>query len=687
MKSHQFIVTILLLLFVGVLSAFAQQTADQLYQSGLYKEEIEGDLEAAIDIYETIINKFPENRSIGAKTYLHIGLCYEKLGLNEAQKAYRKVVENYPEQKEEVMLANEKLTLLLRAESLPGKKDKEFIIRRIREGLDWGFRGSVSPDGRYFSYADDALDLAIYEIATGKKRVIVKGDVSNDAYTSILSPDGKLVAYMWYQNGLYDLRVVDMEGNAPRVLLSYTKFEWFEIKDWSPDSKSVLTYLYREDTCQMALVSVHDSSIHIFRNFVGHEPGPAFFSPNGRYIAYTLQQSPESGKSDIFAFDLELGDEICLVRDAADDIVLDWTPDGKGIMFLSDRTGTKDAWWQKVVEGKPHGIPELIKPDLGTDIIPMGFTENGSYYYAVQKQMKDIYIAEIEIETGKLISAPRLVTQLYAGSNYGPDWSPDGKQLLYLSQRASGAWGARTICLYSPENGEVQELFSELNQIAFACWCPDGRSLLAGAANPDGGQGIFQIDVETGNFELILPVLMGWGVAMSNDGKAIYYYGYDPVPKKLAIVMGDLETGLEKELNSLILDSSYYTTCFVLSPDGQKIAFAVTEPGSTATKVMPSTGGEARELVRGETKLILPKKYSIAWSPDGQSVLFVKPEIPGGSKTELWRIPIDGAEPCKLELTAENMTDLSIHPEGRYIAFTAGKTISEIWVMENFLPK
>ncbi|MBN1388888.1 MAG: PD40 domain-containing protein, partial [Bacteroidales bacterium] len=625
-----------------------------LFEKAKFTMETKGDLNGAIDLFNEIIKEYPDQREYAAKSQLNIGLCYEKLGLLEAQKAYRKVVENYPEQTEEVKLANEKLALLLRAESLSGKENKEFIIRRIKEGLDMGFRGSVSPDGRYFSYADDALDLAIYEIATGNKHIIVEGDVSSDAYTSVISPDGKLVAYMWYQNGLYDLRVVDMEGNAPRVLSSYTKFEWFEIKDWSPDSKSVLTYLYREDTCQMALVSVRDSSIHILRNFVGLEPGPAFFSPDGRYIAYTLQQSLESGKSDIFAFDFELGNETCLVQDVADDIVLDWTPDGKGIMFLSDRTGTKDAWWLKVIEGKPHGIPELIKPDLGTDIIPMGFTENGSYYYAIQKEMKDIYIAEIEIETGKLISAPRLVTQLYAGSNYGPNWSPDGKQLLYLSQRASGAWGARTICLYSPDNGKVQELFSELNQIAFACWCPDGRSLLAGAANPDGGQGIFQIDVETGNFELLLPVLMGWGVAMSYDGKAIYYYGYDPTPKKLAIVMRDLESGLEKELNSLILDSSYYTTGFVLSPDGQKIAFAVTEPGSTATKVMPSAGGEACELLRGDTKLILPRKYSIAWSPDGQSVLFVKPETPGGSKTELWRIPLQADKPYKLELTAEN---------------------------------
>ena len=77
MKLHHIIVVVLVFMFIGVSSGYAQQTAEQLYQSGLYKEEIEGELEAAIKIYETIINEYPGNRPVAAKAYLHIGLCYE----------------------------------------------------------------------------------------------------------------------------------------------------------------------------------------------------------------------------------------------------------------------------------------------------------------------------------------------------------------------------------------------------------------------------------------------------------------------------------------------------------------------------------------------------------------------------------------------------------------------------------
>lgn len=659
-----------------------------LFEKAKFTMETKGDLNGAIDLFNGIIKKYPKEREYAAKSQLYIGLCYEKLGLEEAQKAYRKVVDNYPEQTEEVKLANEKLSFLLRAEALAGKEDKEFSIRRIKEGLDVNVLGSVSPDGKYFLYADGPLDLAIYEIATGNKRVLIKGDIASDAYYSKWSPDGKLVAYIWWQDGLYGLNVVGLDGSAPRDLYRDTEVGWLDLEDWSPDGMSILTIFYRKDrTSQMVLVSVPDGSVRELKNFGERAPGPARFSPDGRYIAYTLQQHPESGEKDIFMLPLDGGREAPLIQDPADDVVLDWTPDGNGILFRSDRTGNMGAWWIQIIEGNSRGTPELLKPDLGTDFIPMGFTQNGSYYYGTQKEMKDVYIAGLDVVTGKLISAPSLATQLFAGSNYCPNWSADGQQLLYLSHRVPGTWGARIICVRSTESGEVRELFSRLNQVVWIHCSPDGHSLLAGAANPNGGYGIFRIDVQTGNFELLMMPLMGWPAVWSRDGKAIFSYRSDSLARRVSIVERELKTGKEKELYSLTLDSSYYTTGIALSSDGQQLAFAVSESGSNIIKIIPTVGGEVRELIRGDNSLILHRSGTIAWTPDGQNVLFVRPTSPDGSKTELWLIPIQGGEPRKLELTDENMHDLSVHPDGRHIAFTAGQTKSEIWVMKNFLPK
>ena len=90
-------------------AAYAQQSAEELYQAGLYQEEVQGDLERAIDVYRGILEDFPGSRSVGAKAQLHIGLCYEKLGLHEARQAYRLVIDEFSDHTEEVAVARERL--------------------------------------------------------------------------------------------------------------------------------------------------------------------------------------------------------------------------------------------------------------------------------------------------------------------------------------------------------------------------------------------------------------------------------------------------------------------------------------------------------------------------------------------------------------------------------------------------
>jgi tetratricopeptide (TPR) repeat protein len=118
MKSHQFIVICLVFVFVLVSAAYGQQTAEQLYQSALYKEEIEGELDTAIKIYETVIKQYPENRPVAAKALLHSGICKERLGMKEAQKAYERIVKDYTDQSDIVAQAKVRLAVL----GSPGEK-------------------------------------------------------------------------------------------------------------------------------------------------------------------------------------------------------------------------------------------------------------------------------------------------------------------------------------------------------------------------------------------------------------------------------------------------------------------------------------------------------------------------------------------------------------------------------------
>jgi len=90
------------------------QTPEQLYQKGLLKEEGEGNLQEAINLYKQVAENIKADQSIRAKALLHIGMCHEKLGTEEAVKTYQRLVTSFPAQKNEVNLARERLSVLVK---------------------------------------------------------------------------------------------------------------------------------------------------------------------------------------------------------------------------------------------------------------------------------------------------------------------------------------------------------------------------------------------------------------------------------------------------------------------------------------------------------------------------------------------------------------------------------------------
>ena len=61
--------TCILTVFLSTIHIQAQQSqqAEQLLQAAINKQVVEGDLEAAIEIYENILNRFPGNKPVAAK--------------------------------------------------------------------------------------------------------------------------------------------------------------------------------------------------------------------------------------------------------------------------------------------------------------------------------------------------------------------------------------------------------------------------------------------------------------------------------------------------------------------------------------------------------------------------------------------------------------------------------------------
>jgi Tol biopolymer transport system component len=698
MKKHPIFIVVLILFAFGA-TTLALQNGYDLFQKALAKERAEGNLEEAIALYQQVIKEAKDD-ALAAKAQLRIGFCYEKLGLSEAQKAFQKVVDNYPSQTETVKVAKEKLSILVKAKSVVEKGELEFGIRPVWSEAKWDIEGAPSPDGKYLSFVDwDTGDLAYRELATGKThRLTDKGrekGSQESAYDSSWAPDSMQIAYCWEndQENYYDLRVIGLGDKEPRILHRVGYYDsWIGPSDWTPDGKHILVRLL-ENPFKFGIVSAADGSLHIIKEIdilePHNNPKGGKFSPDGRYIAYDSQQNADSPNHDIFILSSDGKIDISVAPHPAHESVVGWAPDGNRLVFKSDRTGTIDLWLIAVENGMPKGDPILLRRNIGA-IDPLGITRNGSFYYNIGGGLRsDVYTAAINPKTGEIISSPKKLALTFEGKNSGPVWSPDGKHIVYISKRRPS--DRRILCIYSVKTGKIREIPYK-NQVALPRWSPDGRFLLVYVL----GEGIFKVDVQTEDFNLLLEPKGQQAPNISPDNNSLFYVRFDRENKVTHVLARDLKTGGERELYS----TPFYTHNLVLSRDGKQLALMCSEnpyenkKKKHALKIIPVDGGDVKERLSfmqvGRWGLV-----DVSWSPDGQQIFFTRisseQNKDGPPNWELWRIPVESGDAENLGLMMKKLPTISIHPDGQQIvmsSYTIGAAPSpEVWVMENFLPE
>lgn len=686
------------LLLIPFAIAQKDDQAEMLLQAAQQKQLVEGQLEEAIQLYKRIVQEHPGTKAVAAQALLEMGRCYEKLGNTEARKAYERLLRDYGDQGEAAAAARKRLAAL--GQAAGSTTGPEMVTRRVWAGLGNFTFGNPSPDGRYLSYADGATgELFLHDLAAGKVRPLTAKSEEEFSFFSAISPDGREIAYTWFGMGRTELRLVRLDGSASRVLFGgKSVLAW---PTWSLDGKSLLGILVNladpsRMTPQIAVFSVADGSVRVLKTLDWGFPGKLWFSPDDRYIAYDRPPQQESDNRDVFLLSAQGGREIPLVEHPADDVLLGWTPDGNHILFASDRSGTMSAWMIRVVEGKPQGSPELVKPDIG-QAVPLGFTRAGSYYYGLIIGASDIYTAEFDPSTGNVVKEPQKATQRFTGWNFAPAWSPDGQFLAYRSSRPGPqvviGYRAEVISIRSLKTGEERDLPPNLMESWGPMrWSLDGRSLYVTGKDKKLKHGVFRIDIQTGQVTLVLQPDANSEIGRPSwlpDGKRLLYVigRHESGTTSQAVLLRDLDTGQTTEFfrpaPGVTIDD------IALSPDGQQLALTLIEreTRSSLLKVLSLGGAEARELVRGkEPETVVGD--SLSWSADSRYIIFGKRRgATQDQKIELLAIPSRGGEPHALGLAMDSVRHLSFHPDGRHLAFTsAGKDKVEIWVMENFLP-
>lgn len=681
----------------------AQRSAEDLYQAALLKKEAEGDLAGAIRIFRDVVAKHRDRRDIAAKAQLQIGLCQQKLGNDEAEKAFRTVIDDYPEQGEAVREAREKLAVLLRARAL-AEESREFRIRQVWAGPEADNMGSISPDGRLLSFTDWTTgDLAVRDLAAGtNRRLTDKGSWQQSMEFAMFSrwaPDGRRLVYQWYgKDEIFELRVLDVKAPDSRSLYRVeAKGDCVQASDWSPDGKRIAALIfdgrgpYSGDQIRLALVSADSGAVEILKprfetSAANPMPWGFVFSPDGKYIAYDASRPDDrSGKRDVFLLPVDGGAEIAVVEHPALDGVVDWTPGGEGLLFLSDRTGSQDIWFLRLAGGKPQGVPQRVKSGVGL-IDAMGITSAGDLFYGLRGGATDVYRMDIDPEAGQALGPAEKVVLKNEGHNASPAYSPDGSLLAYISTPGMPVIQPRqTLGIIRPETGEMRELSPDLARFGSPRWAPDGRSLSVAGTDHDNRAGVFRVDAQTGAVSPIVRLDSGFEVHSQRwtpDGRRLLYTAGARPWKAAAVFVHDFETGRDEKLAGSPDDAFNID----ISPDGRSLVL-VNRMGRRSVRIMPSAGGEAREVFGYEPTgnfVISP-----AWSKDGRFVVFAVQREPFELMWDLYSLPVNGGEPRRIELGMGHPRHLSAHPDGRRLAFSSmgsNPAQNQVWVMENYLP-
>jgi len=385
------------------------QSGHDLLQQAFVMEQAEGNLRAAIQLYERIVEEFAADRPLAARALVQMGQCYEKLGSQEAERAYQTVVRDFADQADQVALARQKLALLREPE--PALPESAIVARQIwggryAEGPDGGpdASGGPSPDGRYLAYVDwRSGDVALRDLVTGESRRLTNDgnfDLGHYAFFAGFSPDGRYVAYAWVlrddtENGEQrnvELRVVGLDGTPPRVL--YSDSTWYGEFTWSHDGKSIATSRERKGGgLDLLTVLVEDGSVTPLKRFdESFSPGICF-SPDDRYVALEVPVDGDLSKRDLWLVATDgSGDAVSLVEHPADDRPVGWFPGTQELLFVSDRSGTRDLWAVEVVGREVRGAPRPVHRNVG-DFWPLGFSRDGTLVHAVYTLRHHTFVA------------------------------------------------------------------------------------------------------------------------------------------------------------------------------------------------------------------------------------------------------------------------------------------------------
>src|SRR4030095_10789036 len=107
--------------------------------------------------------------------------------------------------------------------------------------------------------------------------------------------------------------------------------------------------------------------------------------------------------------------ETAAVAHPSSNMIMAWSPDGRQLLFASDRGGPTGLWAVPMSDGKPTGAPSLMQPDIAASW-SLGTTAAGTMYVWKDRRGLSVQTAAIDLTAGKLTPHPAGAPQQFIPS-------------------------------------------------------------------------------------------------------------------------------------------------------------------------------------------------------------------------------------------------------------------------------